>query len=94
MVYSTALILVSSLTVANAANDWTKLCFDGTCEWSIPNTQGSASGFLKIVRQPSILMLLALECQLISCSCSGILRARSLILRPLQGGRSSIVLWT
>ena len=56
MIYSTVLILASSIAVANAVNDWTKPCFDGTCEWSIPNTQGSASGSLKIVRHPSFLI--------------------------------------
>ncbi|KAF4610321.1 hypothetical protein D9613_010283 [Agrocybe pediades] len=35
-------------TVALAANDWSKPCFSGVCEYDLPASSGSASGTLKI----------------------------------------------
>ncbi|KAJ7249854.1 hypothetical protein C8J57DRAFT_1139113 [Mycena rebaudengoi] len=47
MTYS-ALLILSFLAVANAANDWTKPCTTGECSWDIPAANGSASGTVKI----------------------------------------------
>ncbi|KAJ7251009.1 hypothetical protein C8J57DRAFT_1666876 [Mycena rebaudengoi] len=47
MTYS-ALLILSFLAVANAANDWAKPCTTGECSWDIPETNGSASGTVKI----------------------------------------------
>lgn len=45
---SSALVIFSLFTAAQALNDWSKPCLSGVCSYDIPESTGSSSGSLKI----------------------------------------------
>ncbi|KJA17632.1 hypothetical protein HYPSUDRAFT_205982 [Hypholoma sublateritium FD-334 SS-4] len=88
--FSSVLLLLPALVApAFAANDWSKPCLSGVCEYDMPATNGAASGTLKIWGASSAITDItpAAGWQIIGCSSDALAQDIRLVCTDESSGR-------